>query len=164
MAERGLHMNHRHTNQAETIKETNVSTETPTEQCHHPKVPHDSADARRVADVMVTRPKTLPADATVADLRRLFANPHVISALLVDGSAFAGIVNRDEVSASADDALPAAELANRDVTTLTRSASVADAMAVLAATGDFRVVVLEEDGATLAGLVCLDQPRTGFCQ
>ena len=141
-----------------------MPTETPTEQCHHPKVRHDADDARRVSDVMVTRPKTLPADATVADLRRLFANSHVISALLVDGSAFAGIVNRDDVPAGAADTTPAGELANRDVTTITPSAPVADAMAVLEATGDFRVVVLKEDGATLAGLVCLDQPRTGFCQ
>ena len=141
-----------------------MSTETPTEQCHHPKVRCGAADARRVSDVMVTRPKTLPADATVADLRRLFANSHVISALLVDGSTFAGIVDRDDLSADAANTLPAAELANRDVTTVTPSALVTDAMAVLEATGGFRVVVLEDDGATLAGLVCLDQPRTGFCQ
>ena len=141
-----------------------MSTETPTEQCHHPKVRHGAAHARLVRDVMVTRPKTLPAEATVADLRRLFANSHVISALLVDGSAFAGIVNRDDVPAGAADTTPAAELANRDVATVTPSAPVADAMATLEATGDFRVVVLDEDGVTLAGLVCLDQPRTGFCQ
>jgi predicted transcriptional regulator len=134
------------------------------EQCHHPKAHLDERDVRVVRDVMVARPKTLPADATVADLRRLFENTHVISALLVDGTAFAGAVHRDGVPADAPDTMAARDLARRDVPTARRDTPVKDAMAQLDATGTFRAVVLDDDGVTLAGLVCLDQPRTGFCQ
>lgn len=132
-------------------------------ECHHPKAHLDEGDVRRVRDVMVARPKTLPADATVADLRRLFDNTHVISALLVEGTAFAGAVHRDAVPADAPDTMAARNLARRDVPTASPDTPISDAMDMLDATGDFRVVVLDGDGA-LAGLVCLDQPRTGFCQ
>jgi CBS-domain-containing membrane protein len=133
------------------------------EVCHHPKARLGAGEVRRVRDVMVTRPKTLPADATVADLRRLFENTHVISALLVDGAAFAGAVHRSAVPADAAGTMAARELARRDVPTAGPDTPVDEAMAMLDATGEFRVVVLDDDGG-LAGLVCLDQPRTGFCQ
>jgi CBS domain-containing protein len=134
------------------------------EQCHHPKARLDERDARLVGDVMSARPKTLPADASVGDLRRLFENMHVISALLVDGTAFAGAVHRDGVPADAPDTMAARQLARRDVPTARRDTPVTEAMAQLDSTGAFRAVVLDDDGVTLVGLVCLDQPRTGFCQ
>ena len=62
-----------------------------------------SEPGERVADAMLARPKTLPASASVADLRRLFANPKVMTALLVDGAALAGVVDRDGLPATAAD-------------------------------------------------------------
>ena len=41
----------------------------------HGSVSRDAAEDLRVSDVMVRSPKTLPADSTVADLRRLFSDP-----------------------------------------------------------------------------------------
>ena len=55
------------------------------------------AENLTVAQVMLGRPKTVPPDATVADLRRLFENPSVRTALIVDGDAFVGTVERGDV-------------------------------------------------------------------
>ena len=45
-------------------------------------------------------------DASVADLRRLFQNDSVRTALLVDGPTFVGTVERDDVPPSAADEEP----------------------------------------------------------
>jgi hypothetical protein len=38
----------------------------------------------------------------VSDLRRLFANPHVLDVLLVDGPAFVGVVDRADLAGLPD--------------------------------------------------------------
>jgi CBS domain-containing protein len=114
-----------------------------------------------VRDVMVSRPKTLPATATVADLRRLFSNGHVQTALLVDGEAFAGAVDRHSVPSDVPDSSLARELATSgDV--IGPDAPMDEAVAALEARGTDRLVVL--DGSTLLGLVCLTKDRDGFCR
>src|SRR6266508_3259609 len=77
--------------------------------CGNPAIPIQ--DGELVRDVMVRRPKTLPAGATVGDLLRLFGNAHVMSALLVDGDAFVGAVDRHSVPDDASDDSPARSLA-----------------------------------------------------
>jgi hypothetical protein len=47
----------------------------------HTHVERDEATDLLVRDVMVRRPKALPSDATVADLRAMFADPRVQCAL-----------------------------------------------------------------------------------
>ena len=74
-----------------------------------------SEPGERVADAMLTRPKTLPASASVADLRRLFANPKVRTALLVDGAALAGVVDREDLPATAADHERACDYARIEV-------------------------------------------------
>jgi CBS domain-containing protein len=132
--------------------------------CDHPKIADVEGAGLLVRDVMVARPKTMPVTATVADVRRTFANPHVISALLVDGPMFAGVINRDAVPANAPDDASARDLARTDVPTVTPDVPVADAVAVLDSNAERRLVVLAHDGATLAGLICLDESRSSFCQ
>ena len=112
----------------------------------HTHIARDDAAHRLVRDVMVHRPKTLPVDATVADLRRQFENPRVQTALLADGG---------------DAAEPARAYARVDIPTLAPDAAIAEALALLDERGDFRLVVV--DGATLAGLLCLDRRGTTFC-
>jgi len=134
--------------------------------CDHPKIGDIRNSSLSVGDVMVTHPKTMPADATVGDLRQTFANPHVISALLVDEDDFAGIVHRDALTAAdaaADDS-PALALAAADTPKVTPSMPLPDAVAILDATGSRRLVVLADDGITLAGMLCLDESRSSFCQ
>ena len=127
----------------------------------HTHIDRDDAAGRLVRDVMVHRPKTLPADATVADLRRQFENPRVQTALLADGGRFAGAIAPSELPETADDSEPARAYARLDVPTLTPDATMAEALALLDERGDFRLVVLE--GGALAGLLCLDRRGTTFC-
>jgi CBS domain-containing protein len=136
-------------------------------QCDHPKHGDIRNSSRVVSDAMVARPKTMSASATIGDLRRTFDNPHVISALLVDGPSFAGIVNRSALAGLGTDMgddTPARDLADTDVVTVRPSTPLADAVAILDADESRRLVVVADDGTTLAGLLCLDQSRTGFCQ
>ena len=132
-----------------------------TEPIVHTHIDRDDAAGRLVRDVMVHRPKTLPADATVADLRRQFENPRVQTALLADGGRFAGAIAPAELPDTADDTEPAKAYARIDIPTLPPEATMGEAIALLEARGDFRLVVLEGD--TLAGLLCLDRRGTTFC-
>jgi CBS domain-containing protein len=134
-------------------------------QLVHTHIARDDAADRLVRDVMVHHPKTLPVDATVGDLRRLFENPRVQTALLSDGDRFAGAIAPAELPDGAEDAEPASAYARVDVPTLPPHASMAEALALLDARGDFRLVVLDGDGddAVLAGLLCLDRRGTTFC-
>ena len=127
--------------------------------CGNPAIPIQ--DSLLVRDVMVSRPKTLPVGASVGDLRRLFSNAHVMTALLVDGDAFVGAVDRHSVRSDVPDSAPARSLATSgDV--IGPDASMASAVAQLEAHGTDRLVVL--DGSALVGLVCLTKDRDGFCR
>ena len=134
------------------------------EDCDNPRVARDGAPGLRVRDAMVAKPKTIPADGTVGDLREMFANHHVVSALLVDGPAFAGVVHRDALGDDLADDLPARALARLDVTTIQPDAPLSDATRVLDEEAGRRLVVLDPDGRTLRGLLCLTKDRDGFCQ
>jgi CBS domain-containing protein len=134
-----------------------------TGDCSNERVTRDAAPDARVRDAMVTSPKTMPADGTVADLRAMFANRHVVSALLVDGSEFVGLVHRDEVNDDVPDERPARLLARREVATIGPDAPLAEALTVLDERADRRLVVLDPDGRTLRGLLCLTGDRDGFC-
>lgn len=116
-----------------------------------------------VRDEMVSSPKAMAADGTVADLRAMFANPHVRTALLVDGANFAGVVHRDVIPGDASDDQPARDLARLDVPTIQPGAPVSEAVRILDAEGDNRLVVLDPDGHTLRGLLCWKSDRSGFC-
>jgi CBS domain-containing protein len=134
-----------------------------TGDCTNERVTRDAAPGARVRDAMVTSPKTMPADGTVAELRAMFANHHVVSALLVDGSDFVGLVHRHELHHDVPDERPARSLARRDVATIDPDAPLDEALTVLDGRADRRLVVLDPDGRTLRGLLCLTGDRGGFC-
>jgi CBS domain-containing protein len=129
----------------------------------HDTMAREEAARRLVGDVMVSRPKTLPAAATVAELRAQFANPKVQTALLADGPRFAGAIAPEELPADAPDDAPARDYARTDVPTLQPGATMAEALDLLDRRGDHRLVVLGDDGTTLMGLLCLDKTGTSFC-
>lgn len=131
--------------------------------CSNEKISRDSVSPARVRDVMVTRPKTLPANATVGELRQLFKNPHVATALLVDGSRFAGAIDKHALPDAVPDEASATTYTRAEHATTTPDARMSDALAQLDETGARRLVVLADDGVTLRGLLCLDSKRTGFC-
>jgi len=116
-----------------------------------------------VRDVMRRRPRTLPVDATVGELRRIFVNPKVLDVVLVDGAAFAGLVDRDAVVGLPNET-PAQDLARTSDATIALEANLQEAMARLERDRSWRLAVVGSDGVTFEGLLCLDTTRTGFCR
>jgi CBS domain-containing protein len=122
------------------------------------------AHDRLVRDVMVSRPKTLSVDATVADVRRLFEDhPGVRTALLVEGSRFAGALEREDIPDDAALGEPALQLVRDEVATVGPELQAGEAATVMESLGTRRLVVLDPDGYTLLGLVCVTSDGDAFC-
>jgi CBS domain-containing protein len=126
-------------------------------------VSREDAQQLPVELVMLHRPKTLPSDATVRDLRGLFARSSIRTALLVDGTAFVATVERSDVPDSAADSEPALDYARRDAQRVTPRTPVSEAMPKLEQTAEGRLVVVDEDGETLRGLMCFKGSAGAFC-
>jgi CBS domain-containing protein len=134
-----------------------------TEDCSNTKVAYDDAAGQLVGDVMIKRPKTLSSDATVGDVRKLFENGSVQTGLLVDGDRFRGAIERANVPDSAPGDAPAIGFAVTPTATVLPTTPMREAMALLDAESTRRLVVVDEDGETLLGLVALNSSRSGFC-
>ena len=117
-------------------------------------------DSPTTADVMLRRPRTLPDDASVGEVRELLANPSVQLVLLTSGSRFRGAVAAIPDSARPDE--PALGFAEPNPATLSPDDPASVAFARTVADPYRRVVVLDENDE-LVGLVCLDVTRTRFC-
>ena len=113
-----------------------------------------------VSDVMIWRPKTLPADATVGDVRRMLANEHVVMALLTEGARFCGAVTAIPDNTTYD--APARAFADPAPATIGPRESAAVAFERAAASDHGRLVVLDDD-STLLGLVSVSVDRHRFC-
>jgi CBS domain-containing protein len=134
------------------------------EECTNERVARDGAPGLRVRDAMIASPKTLPAAATVGELRTAFANPHVDTALLIDGPRLVGVVHREALRDDVPDGRPARDLADREPATIGPDAPLQEALTRLDAAGVRRLAVVDADGTTLRGLLCLTVGRDGFCQ
>ena len=109
---------------------------------------------------MLRNPKTLPADAPVADARAILENPSVQMVLLADGQTFAGAITDLPRDAPAEQR--ALDFADRQPETIGPDEPASIAFARAAANPHRRIVVLDDD-ARLVGLLCLDASRTRFC-
>jgi CBS domain-containing protein len=127
------------------------------------RIPQEQAVRMTVGEVMIARPKTLPGDALVADVRRAFENPSVRTVLLADEGIFRGAIERDRVPADAPDGGAAAGYAETDPVTVTQGMSVPEAIELLDSREEPRLIVLDEDGTTLRGLLCFHRGTSGFC-
>ena len=117
---------------------------------------------RRVADAMVTCPKTHDPATTVEEIRALFEDDHVHMALIVatNGRLVTTIERADLAATRHSDQVGAAgALAGR---TVSASDDLATATEVLLRDGRRRLAVVD-DGGRLLGLLCLKRDRTGFC-
>jgi CBS-domain-containing membrane protein len=117
-------------------------------------------DGRTAADVVHRRMTTLPASATVGDLRAYFAESesHHL-AVLVDGARYVGSLTpadlpADDAAAAADFARPGPTIAASTPAGAARDAALADPSA--------RLPVVDADGA-LVGVVAINDARDGFC-
>jgi len=111
-------------------------------------------DAQVAAELMLDRPKTMPADATVAAVREQLASPKMQMVLLADGPRFRGAVTAIPAEAGAEE--PA-------LGTIAPDAPAAVAFERTVASRHRRVIVVD-GGGNLLGLLCLDPTRTRFCQ
>jgi CBS domain-containing protein len=120
----------------------------------------DAAPLLVAADLMLSEPKTLAADASVAEVRDQLSSPRVQMVLLADGRAFKGAVTKLPSDAAPDDhALDHAEL---DPLIISPHASADEAWERALASPNRRVIVLDDD-RNLLGLLCLKRDRSGFC-
>jgi len=126
-------------------------------------VDREDALEQTVGDVMIRAPKTLPSDASVADVRAVFERPNVRTVLLADEGRFAGLVERDQLPADAPDSAPANTYRDPAPATTTPQTPMRDAIKLFEARDEPRLVVLDEDGITLRGLLCGNTTATGFC-
>jgi predicted transcriptional regulator len=127
------------------------------------EIAREAAVQLTVEAVMLRRPKTLPRSASVADLRRLFANQSVRTALLVDGDRFVATVERTDVPEGAAESEPAMAYARTDAERVRSGVLVGDATPQLERSPEGRLVVVAEDGETLRGLLCLRGAADSFC-
>lgn len=117
-----------------------------------------------VAEVMIAKPKTLPRYARVADVRSVFEKKNVRTVLLVDGQEFRGAIERDGLPLTAADDEPALRFADAAPLTTTPDTPMREVLPLLDGREEPRLVVLDEDGVTLRGLLCADSGGTGFCR
>jgi CBS domain-containing protein len=127
------------------------------------RLPRDRAMRMTVGDVMIANPQTLPADALVADVRRMFDRPSQRTVLLAEGGIFRGAIERDGLPAGASEDEPAARYADTAVPTATPGMSMTEAVALLDDRPEPRLIVLDEDGMTLRGLLCFSRGSSEFC-
>jgi CBS domain-containing protein len=123
----------------------------------------DDAVGKTVGDVMIARPKTWAADARVGEIRRAFERPSVRTVLLADGEHFVGAIERDGLPDDAPEDEPASAYAETQPLTATPEMPIPEAVKLLDGRSEPRLVVLDEDGLTLRGLLCLDNTGPGFC-
>jgi len=116
---------------------------------------------RVAADLMLRDPKTLPAGATVAEVRAQLASPKVQMVLLAEHGKFLGAVTGVPATAGADES--ALDYADTNPDTITPDAPSSAAFDQTAASPHRRVIVVDDQGILL-GLLCLNPSRTRFCR
>ena len=116
-----------------------------------------------VSAAVTTRGKELSATATVGDARALFANGSVHVVPVLAGTAYVGAVTRDALVRDLDAGASVLPLATHAVPTASAPTPSAEAFAALDRSGATRLVVLDEDGVTYRGLVCLRSDRERVC-
>lgn len=118
---------------------------------------------RRVADVMVSSPKTHGPEAGLAKVRAFFEDDHHHMALIVasDGRLLTTI-ERPDLAAATSSSVPIATIG----TLIGRTAWPADPLAAvtveLLRNGRRRLAVIDYSGRLL-GLLCLKKDGTGYC-
>lgn len=115
------------------------------------------------ADVMHPRPSSLPATATVAEVRAYFAvSTSRRLAVLADEDRFAGALTPESIDERADPSAPAVDHASLDPT-IDPAAPAADARDLALAQPSRRLPVVDAAG-TLVGLVAIDKRLERFCR
>ncbi|MGJ9423674.1 CBS domain-containing protein [Aeromicrobium sp. CF3.5] len=112
-------------------------------------------------DVMMRRPRTLSANASIGEARTVLRDDHLHMVLLTDGTKLVGTVTRSDLPEPAAVGL-ALRWATLEGRTVGPGTSVASIEQMLVDQGRRRLAVVDADGALL-GLMCLKRRGRGFC-
>jgi CBS domain-containing protein len=123
----------------------------------------EEAADKTVGDVMIRKPKTLSADASVSEVRLAFERPNTRTVLLADGERFVGAIERGGLADEAPSDAPALDYVEPEPLTASPATPMIDAIRLLDGREEPRLIVLDEDGRTLRGLLCGNRTATGFC-
>ncbi|WP_158812348.1 CBS domain-containing protein [Streptomyces fulvoviolaceus] len=117
----------------------------------------------RVAEVMVTCPKTLEPDSRVEDLRSLFDDDHVHMALVVaaDGRLITTI-ERPDIHEAASHSAAVTEFGTLVGRTVPASYPLDAATSAMKNKARRRLAVVDDFGRLL-GLLCLKRDGNGYC-
>ncbi len=118
--------------------------------------------ARPVREAITNRGKALSVLDTVAAARRLFENPSVRVVPVLEGTRYTGAVARTTVRGVPGN-VGLGALADDLLTTATADTLTQEALGLLDASDSTRLVVLDTDGSTYIGLVCLRSDRETLC-
>jgi CBS domain-containing protein len=128
-----------------------------------PRIPANETLGMTVGDVMIAKPKTLPEGVLVRDVRRVFEQRSHRLVLLAEDGIFRGAIERERLPTEASEDEPAARYAEPHPATVTPSTPMTEAIAVLERQSEPRLIVLDEDGRRLRGLLCFNRGAQGFC-
>jgi CBS domain-containing protein len=126
-------------------------------------IDRETADTLTVGEVMLPNPKTVDVAITVGAARERFENQTLRSLLLTEGDAFRGVLERHDLPASADDDAPAVTFARLNVFSVQPTQPMHDVLPAFEELHERRIVVLDENGETLRGLLCLKRDGRAFC-
>ncbi len=115
------------------------------------------------ASAITLRGKELQAAEPAAAARLLLAHETVHVIPVLDGARYVGALDQDIVDGAANDAAVVGSLAAALLPVVSATMPAGQALATLDAHGGQRMVVLEEDGTTYVGLVCLRSDRRRLC-
>lgn len=122
-----------------------------------------TAATQTVAEVMIKRPKTVAARATVSDARRVFENPRVqVCPMIEDDGRVVGELTRESIPAAAEATAPATQFSGGLPEMIAPGDSMAEAIRRLEALDGERLTVVDAHGR-LAGLLCLNRRNGQFC-
>lgn len=117
----------------------------------------------RVADAMVTRPKTHAPESSVEEIRAFFDDEHVHMALVVGANGLlVTTIERADLTRGAPGAVSAAALGRLAGRTVHPEDPLDACAAALLRAGRRRLAVIDAAG-TLLGLLCVKKDGTGCC-
>jgi CBS-domain-containing membrane protein len=131
--------------------------------CNVGLVSRQIAARGRVADAMVTRPKTHAPESSVEEIRAFFDDEHVHMALVVGANGLlVTTIERADLTRGAPGAVSAAALGRLAGRTVHPEDPLDACAAALLRAGRRRLAVIDAAG-TLLGLLCVKKDGTGCC-
>lgn len=107
--------------------------------------------------------RTLGVGDTAAAARKAFENDSVRVIPVLEDGRYVGAVDRSLVGPAVPDDVPVGEIARHLLPTVPASLRAGDAFGLADGWSTLRLVVLDEDGATYRGIVCLRSDRERLC-